>query len=484
MPPELAGLWAPALPCGCLAGLFWGVGVFGGAGHPPSAQEQCVLGGTHGPCVWHERHPMGAGFPCRLSPCPLRWVPLVTGQTDGVSTLRIWGCAASAPIFWELYLPGAPLLCPWGGGHAAVVPNVALPSLLLHAGAWLLVPVPVPPLSHVGTPIPGRALCRGLFWVGFAENPKEKHQLTALRGAETWGLIGSILGEFFWRAVWPPLPERWGFRVSPVVSAAPALSAFCHLCFGVNPSRMRTIRAGRDVGSPRMEVGWCRMLLSTSAALGWGFCGGMLAFPQKTILLRANPAYRWEQACPYRGRGAAVSCFGGKLRHGGGQNRVLPLPSRGRAAPASPSPLCPMAARACWGLEGGTQGTSPRLALARRAVSGRRRLSCARRLAWGGGSLPRCSRRDPRGQVGDTEGSASRSVEGTFWHSDCRSGHPKSLPLPPSPPFAGCTGLVIACCPQGWPVPGSCPLSLGGAVKRNLLFLFISAKARQRGLPR
>lgn len=51
----------------------------------------------------------------------------------------------------------------------------------------------------------------GLIWVGFAENPKEKHQLTALRGAETWGLIGSILGEFFWRAVCPPSPSDGDF---------------------------------------------------------------------------------------------------------------------------------------------------------------------------------------------------------------------------------------------------------------------------------
>lgn len=174
------------------------------------------------------------------------------------------------------------------GGHPAVVPSVALPPLLLHAGAWLL--IPAHPLSYTGTPIPGWGLRQGSFWVGFTENLKEKHQLTALRGAETWGLIGSILGEFFWRAVCPPpLPERWGFRVSPVVSASPASPAFCHLCFGVNPSWTRTIRAGRDVGSPRMEVGWCWLLLPTPVTLGWVFLRRGTRFPSENPAAPGRP---------------------------------------------------------------------------------------------------------------------------------------------------------------------------------------------------
>lgn len=148
------------------------------------------------------------------------------------------------------------------------------------------------------TPTPGQVLYRGSFWVDFAENPKEKPQLTALQGAETGGLIGSILGEFFWRAVRPPLPERWGFWVSHVVPASR------HLCFGANPSRIRTVYSGRDVASPSVEGGRCRMPRPTPVALGWGFfVGGHSVSLENDALgklcLRAG------------GRGAMASCFGG-----------------------------------------------------------------------------------------------------------------------------------------------------------------------------
>lgn len=272
------------------------------------------------------------------------------------------------------------------GGHPAVVPSVALPPLLLHAGAWLL--IPAHPLSQAGTPIPGWGLRQGSFWVGFTENLKEKHQLTALRGAETWGLIGSILGEFFWRAVCPPLPERWGFRVSPVVSASPASPAFCHLCFGVNPSRTRTIWAGRDVGSLRMEVGWCWVLLPTPVTLGWVF----FAEGHSLSLGKSCCSRQTLLACGGKpvltgGRGAVALCFLGKLKPGGGQSWVLPSPGHGRwwghGYASVTVPCLSHGGEGMLGFGGHTQGTSARLALACRAVLGRRWLSCARRLAWG-----------------------------------------------------------------------------------------------------
>lgn len=151
---------------------------------------------------------------------------------------------------------------------------------------------------------------------------------------------------------------------------------------------------------------------------GMGFLRRGARFPsEKSSCSGQTPARTRGEACPYRGgRGAVASCFGGKLRHGGGQSRVLPSPSHGRwrghGYAGVTVPCLSRGGEGVLGFGGGhTQGTSARLALARRTVSGRRRLSCARRLAWrgwaGGEPLPRCSRRDPRGQdtaVGDTEG--------------------------------------------------------------------------------
>ena len=233
------------------------------------------------------------------------------------------------------------------------------------------------------------------------------------------------------------------------------------------------------------------------------FAEGRLLSLEKPSGSRQTPLARGGKPVLMGGEGPWPRVFGGKLRHGAGQSPVLPSPSHGRWRGHGDASVTVS------GLSHGSEGVlgfgthththaragdlhpawlSP--AAPSRAAVGFPALAAWHGAgAWGGGgeSLPRCSRWDPRGQdaaVGDTEGSASRTVEGTFRHSDRRSGHPKSLPSPPAPFVCRLYRVGDRLPSSGLPVPGSCPLSLGGAVKRNLLFLFISAKARQRGLPR
>lgn len=79
--------------------------------------------------------------------------------------------------------------------------------------------------------------------------------------------------------------------------------------------------------------------------------------------------------------------FLGKLKPGGGQSWILPSPGHGRwwghGYASVTVPCLSHGGEGMLGFGGHTQGTSACLALACRAVSGRRWLSCARRLAWG-----------------------------------------------------------------------------------------------------
>lgn len=121
-------------------------------------------------------------------------------------------------------------------GHCVGVSSVALPPLPLATGAWFLT-LPRAPLFLRGDP---RSRLGAHFGLVLLEMQKEKPQPRALRGAEAGGLIGSILGEFLWRAG-HPLPEPQGAR--------PAFLLRSHACLlplrpGLNPSCMRTLWAG------------------------------------------------------------------------------------------------------------------------------------------------------------------------------------------------------------------------------------------------
>jgi len=232
------------------------------------------------------------------------------------------------------------------------------------------------------------------------------------------------------------------------------------------------------------QPGWGWMPLPAPAALGWGFLRGGTRFPSENPPAPGNPRLHMRGT----GREAEASWFfleteawwrtepgsafarlrevaGTRLRQ---RHRPLPVPwRRGRA-----------------GIQGDTRtplGSRP----PRRLGPPSAFLHSPLGTGWGicpaalGGILG-----DRTLRSGDTEGSASRSVEGTFRHCDHRSGHPRSLPSPPNVPVCRLYRVGGRSPSSGLPVPGSCHFSFGGAVKRNLLFLFISAKARQRGLPR
>lgn len=104
-------------------------------------------------------------------------------------------------------------LPPWSPLHPRVgdpagVSSVALPPLLLATGAWLLT-LPRAPLFLHRDPPSRLGAHFGLVLLEMQEKPQPR----ALRGAEAGGLIGSILGEFLWRAG-HPLPEPQGARLA------------------------------------------------------------------------------------------------------------------------------------------------------------------------------------------------------------------------------------------------------------------------------
>lgn len=123
---------------------------------------------------------------------------------------------------------------------------MALRPLPLATGAWLLT-LPHAPLFLHRDPLSRLGARFGLILL---EMQKEKPQPRALRGAEAGGLIGSILGEFLWRAG-HPLPEPQGARPAFLL---PSHACLLPLCLGVDPARMRTVWAGRDAHSPRMVL--------------------------------------------------------------------------------------------------------------------------------------------------------------------------------------------------------------------------------------
>lgn len=70
--------------------------------------------------------------------------PLVGPISDGTDGGHFDPEDLGIPIFSEHCLPSSSLLHA-GVGHTTVVPSVALPPLLLPAGAWLLTPAhPIP----------------------------------------------------------------------------------------------------------------------------------------------------------------------------------------------------------------------------------------------------------------------------------------------------------------------------------------------------
>lgn len=163
----------------------------------------------------------------------------------------------------------------------------------------------------------------------------------------------------------PPLPERWGggFGSRPSLSAPSALG-FIPLGWGQCPMD----GAGRRVPPRRL---WDGVLVA----------GHSLSLWKPACSRQTHWCVRGVRARPRREQRGRVLMDWGKLRHGAGQTQVLPLPAGGGDTDLSPSPLCPMALRVCLG--GTHRGPHPPRA---------RRLSCARRLAWGG----RWGRETPR----------------------------------------------------------------------------------------
>lgn len=147
---------------------------------------------------------------------------------------------------------------------------MALPPLLLATGAWFLT-LPRAPLFLRGDP---RCRLGAHFGSVLLEMQKEKPQPRALRGAEAGGLIGSILGEFLWRAG-HPLPEPQGAR--------PAFLLCSHACLLPPSPRGESFLHEDSLG--RRDVRSLRMVLDAGSYPG-GFGIQVLwmgtCFPSKT----------------------------------------------------------------------------------------------------------------------------------------------------------------------------------------------------------
>lgn len=114
-----------SLPCRVLAGLFWGVGVFGVWGsRTPHRLGSGAFCGACAPCVW-------CVTPWALS---LPAVCLCVPPAGSLDPNWIWGHINLAPIFWECCHPGppssAPVLGSWGGSPAWLCLPSWLPLVL------------------------------------------------------------------------------------------------------------------------------------------------------------------------------------------------------------------------------------------------------------------------------------------------------------------------------------------------------------------
>lgn len=202
---------------------------------------------------------MGSEFPSRLSPFPLCWV---IGPK-----LSIWGHTALAPMFWVCCYPGPPSSTPELGSLVWLCLPSHLPLLLGSS------PCPAHPFFCTGTLGPGW----GLILVSFAGNAEGEAPAQGPSGGGSWGLIGSILGEFLWRAG-HPFPEPKG--------AHPAFLLRSYACCLPPPpwgeSLLDEDSLGRE-GCAFPEDG--AMLV----AVGHRFCGWALAFPPELLLLQVNP---------------------------------------------------------------------------------------------------------------------------------------------------------------------------------------------------